>query len=175
MIHGSRKTVVSVSIARWLAWAEAWGRPPTVRTSSSLLTRRASSTVLPLASSVMAEPQAMAGTQPLARKRISTMRLPSSFKVSSKMSPQTGFSRRAARSGDLTSPAFRGFWKWSSSSAEYTWRLYVPAHDIGAGVPRFVNGEGQQGLPTKDSSLRIRGWLTLTIRDVLCACNRAPP
>jgi len=39
--------------------------------NSSRLTRRASSRLLPIANSVMAEPHAMAGTQPLARKRIS--------------------------------------------------------------------------------------------------------
>src|ERR1700704_1675915 len=76
-----RKTAASVSIARWLAWPEACGSPPTLRTNSSLLTCRASSTFLPLTNSVMADPQAIAGTQPLARKRTSAMRLPSNLRV----------------------------------------------------------------------------------------------
>jgi len=120
LAHTPRKSATSVSIARWLAWAAAWGRPPTFWTKSSLLTWRAWSTLLPFASSVIAEPQAIAGTQPLARKRMSAMRLPSSFSVSSRMSPQAGFSKRAVRSGASILPAFRGFWKWSRSSAEYT-------------------------------------------------------
>ena len=107
-----------MSMARWLAWAEACGKPPTFPTSSSLLIWRASFTVLPLTNSVMAEPQAIAGTQPLARKRISAMRFASNFvvsklfsnlRLSSRMSPQAGFSRRAVESGASTSPAFRGF------------------------------------------------------------------
>jgi len=107
-----------VSIARWLAWSEACGRPPIFRTNSPLLICRASSTLLPFANSVIADAQAIAGTQPLARKRISAMRLSSGFvfsnpfsnlRLSSRMSPQAGFSRRAVRSGASISPAFRGF------------------------------------------------------------------
>jgi hypothetical protein len=108
-----RKSAARVSIARWLAWEEASGKPPILRISPSLVTRRASSTVLPLINSVMADPQAIAGTQPFARKRISAMRVPSSFvfsnlALSSRMSPQIGFSNCALASGASICPALRG-------------------------------------------------------------------
>lgn len=113
-----------MSIARWLAWAEACGKPPSFRTNSSLLNLRASSRLLPFANSVIAEPQAIVGTQPLARKRMSTMRALSDFvfsnlglsnlglpnlRLSSRTSPQTGFSNCAVESGSAIAPAFRGF------------------------------------------------------------------
>jgi hypothetical protein len=51
----------------------------------------------------------MAGTQPLARKRISVMRPSAIFSVSFSTSPQAGLSNRAAASGLVTVPALRGF------------------------------------------------------------------
>ena len=104
-----RKSSASVSTARWLAWADAGGRPPTFQTNSSLLTRRASSTVLPLINSVRAEPHAIEGTHPLARKRMSAICFPDSLTVSFRTSPQAGFSNCAEASGVSTSPALRGF------------------------------------------------------------------
>ncbi len=112
-----------MSTARCPACDEAYGSPPSFRTSSSLLTFRASSTFLPLTSSVIADPHAMAGTHPFARNRMSVIRSPSSLSVSLRTSPQAGFSSCAEASGVSTSPALRGFSKWSSTSGEYTSRL----------------------------------------------------
>jgi len=100
---------VSASIARWPAWLDASGNPATFVNNSSLVICRAAAKDFPFANSVIAEPQAMDGTHPLARKRMSAIRSPSNFKLSSRTSPHTGFSTRARASGVSTSPAFRGF------------------------------------------------------------------
>ena len=104
-----RRRALSVSIDKAAAWLDASGTPPTFRSRSSTVIARASSTLLPLANSVIAEPHAIDGTQPFARKRMSAIRWPSSFKLSSRMSPHAGFSRRAVESGCSISPGFRGF------------------------------------------------------------------
>ena len=97
-----------MSIAKWLAWVDAGGKPPTLPTRSSLLTCCASLMVLPLTNSVMADPQAIAGTHPLARKRMSAICPPASFAVSFRTSPQAGLSNCAEASGVSTSPTLRG-------------------------------------------------------------------
>lgn len=51
----------------------------------------------------------MAQTHPFARKFISAIVRPANFAVSSKTSPQAGFSNCAAASGDAKVPALRGF------------------------------------------------------------------
>ena len=127
--HRFRKSAASVSMARWLAWAEACGKPPSFRTNSSLLNLRASSMLLPFANSVIADPQAIVGTQPFARKQMSTMRALSdlvfsssgsanlgvsnlglsNLRLSSRTSPHTGFFNCAVESGSAIAPAFRGF------------------------------------------------------------------
>ncbi len=75
--------------------------------------------VFPLISSVSAEPHAIAGTHPLARKVTSMMRSASSLAISLSTSPQAGFSTCADRSGETKVPAFRGCSKWSSTCGEY--------------------------------------------------------
>ncbi len=85
-------TAWSASQASWAACPEAGGRPPTARTMSSLPIARACGTDFPSANWVTAEAQAMAGTQPLARNRISPIWPPSILADSSRISPQAGFS-----------------------------------------------------------------------------------
>ena len=104
-------TAANASIARWLAWLDASGSPPTALTSSSRINFRASTTVFPLTSSVSADPQAIAATQPLALKRISAMRPSATLTVSSKTSPQAGFSIRADASAPATDPALCGIFE----------------------------------------------------------------
>jgi len=82
-------------MAKWLAWMEPSGTPPSAIVMSSLRTFRVSSSVLPIINSVSTEPQAMAGTHPLARKRTSEMCPSLIFMDNSKMSPQAGFSTLA--------------------------------------------------------------------------------
>ena len=101
-------TACSASIARWLACDDAGGNSPTVRSNSSRLSFRASSTLLPRTNSVSAEPHAIAATQPLARKRISAIRPSAIFIVSSRMSPHAGFSMRAEASASAIVPRCAG-------------------------------------------------------------------
>jgi len=70
---------------------EASGKPPIFSMRSSLRTLRASSRVFPWTSSVSAEPHAIAGTQPFARKRTSVMPPAAALAVNWRMSPQAGF------------------------------------------------------------------------------------
>ena len=105
------KSAFSTSIAREPACPEAAGKPPTFANRSSAPIFRAAATVLPFANSVIADPHAIAGTHPFARKRISAIRSPSNFKLSSNTSPHAGFSNCAVASAVSTMPLFRGFAK----------------------------------------------------------------
>lgn len=96
-------------MARWAAWPDDAGSPPSASSNSSLPMAWAAVTLWSFASTVMAEAQAIAGTQPLARKRMSAMRSPCNLMLSSSTSPQPGFSTRAEASGFSTSPGLRGF------------------------------------------------------------------
>ena len=76
LIHGAVAfftTARTASTANWAACPDAAGNPPTFSATVSLVIATASSTVLPETSSVINDPHAIAGTHPLARKRISRM------------------------------------------------------------------------------------------------------
>jgi hypothetical protein len=103
-----RSNAARASIARWLAWPEASGRPPSFSNNSSLLTAAASFRVFPKINSVRADPQAMAGTHPWARNFTSAIRPEVSLAVSLRTSPQAGFSTCTPVSGESTTPALRG-------------------------------------------------------------------
>src|SRR5581483_8556322 len=109
----------SASRARCAACPEAAGKPPMAFSRSSLLTARASASVCPRTISVSNEPHAIAGTQPLARKRTSTSLPSPTLALSFNTSPQAGFSTCTDASAPATSPGLRGCSKWSRTSAEY--------------------------------------------------------
>jgi hypothetical protein len=118
-------------MASCAACPDACGKPPTAWAISFRLRARASCLDFPRASSVMAEAHAMAGTHPLARKRISAMRSACIFTASSTMSPQTGFSVRPWASAPGSSPGLRGCSKWSRSWAEYIGvKIVIPTEDF---------------------------------------------
>lgn len=76
--------------------------------NSSRVRLRASESVRPRIIWVNSDPHAIAGTQPLARNRISVIVFSVTFAVSFKTSPHAGFSSCTDASGSVTSPAFRG-------------------------------------------------------------------
>ena len=98
----------NASTASCAAWPEAAGKPPIFSTTASLLIAAASTSDLSLASSVTRDPQAIAGTQPLALNRISTIFPPRTMAESSRMSPHAGFSSLTRTSALASSPGLRG-------------------------------------------------------------------
>src|SRR6266849_5201866 len=84
--------------------------------------RWASASVFPRISSVSSEPQAIAVTQPRVLKRASVMRSSEKRTANCMMSPQTGLLTSTVALAPGSSPALRGFLKWSSTAA-----LYMPA------------------------------------------------
>src|SRR4051812_19709162 len=75
-------------------------------------------------SEVIADPQAIAGTHPLARNRASQITPSSTRAEISSTSPQAGFSVRTLAVASANSPANRGCSKCSNSRAEYMPAFY---------------------------------------------------